>query len=244
MATAEGLAQTVRIKGKRYYKIGEDRLLPSVTTIISSMTDNSGIAAWRERVGNEEADRIGKYSANRGTVMHQMIEYFLLSKESTKSKRLKEAQIKILEFSKKEGFTDAEIEEGRSLFYKLYNNGTFNKIKELIALEEMLYCTIAGGYAGRVDAIYRRHDSGIIITDFKSSNKPKKLEWITKYYLQACAYLVAYWQMTGEKPVDCEIWISNVIDDEPQIFSIGAEQIKKSSHEFLSLVKRYHKIYS
>ena len=79
MATAEGLSQTKQINGMRYYDVGQSQLFPSVTTILGKMTDKSGIAKWRKKIGEKEADRISKFSANRGTVMHQMIEYFLLS---------------------------------------------------------------------------------------------------------------------------------------------------------------------
>ena len=76
MATATSLARTVNINGKRHYKIGDKQPLPSVTTVLSTMSDNSGLDAWRARVGNAAADRISKFSANRGSIMHQMIEYF------------------------------------------------------------------------------------------------------------------------------------------------------------------------
>ena len=77
MATAQSLATTETINGKRYYNLGEGQKYPSVTTILGAMTDNSGIAAWRKRVGEEKADAISRFSANRGTVMHQFCEYFL-----------------------------------------------------------------------------------------------------------------------------------------------------------------------
>ena len=50
MATAQSLAYTQTINGKRYYVIGENKL-PSVTTVLGAMTDKSGLDAWRKRVG-------------------------------------------------------------------------------------------------------------------------------------------------------------------------------------------------
>ena len=242
MATAASLARTVSIKGKRHYKIGDLKPLPSVTTVLGAMTDSSGLDAWRERVGNVEADRIGKFSANRGSIMHQMIEYFLISMKPTREGRLKDAQKKIIKFVEHEGMTDEEFKVGRKLFFNFYNAKTFDMIKDIVSIEETLFCLRAGGYAGRVDTIYRNHSGGIIISDYKSTNKPKKLEWIDKYFLQAAAYYIAYWEMTGVKPADCEIWFSVENSDEPQIYKMGHERIKKFGHQFLGMVKKFHEL--
>ena len=48
------------INGSRHYNL-EDSNLPSVTTILKatqSEEDKAGIAAWKERVGYKEAERI------------------------------------------------------------------------------------------------------------------------------------------------------------------------------------------
>lgn len=243
MATAEGLSRTVKIKGRRYYDVGVDKLFPSVTTILGAMTDKSGLDEWRKRVGEEKAAEISKFSANRGTVMHQMIEYYLLSGEGDRSARLKEAQEKIIEFSKMEGYTEEETEVGRRLFYNFYNWGSFDDIAEVVSIEETLYCYREGGYAGRVDTIYRKGDGRLIISDYKTSKKPKKLEWIEGYLIQASAYFVAYWEMTGERPSGCEIWISNEQDPEPQIFEMDLPMVKANAAKFLKMVKEFHRLH-
>ena len=127
MATAESLATTETINGKRYNNIGEGKKYPSVTTILGAMTDKSGIDKWRKRVGDEEADRISKFSANRGTVMHQFCEYFLGSEKETVRERLMEAQTLIGPFVKENGFTEAETNVGRKLFFNFYNNYRFTR---------------------------------------------------------------------------------------------------------------------
>ena len=170
MATSESLQQTETINGKRYYLIG-DHIYPSVTTILGSMTDSSGLDKWRQRVGEEEADRVSKFSANRGTIMHQMIEYYLGSELEGNRERLLEAQQKILEFVNEEGFTQEELEVGRRLFYSFYNNGLFTRISRVISIEETLYSHQMGGYAGRVDNIYENTFSHLLILDFKTSRK-------------------------------------------------------------------------
>ena len=47
----------------RFYKDSNQKLVPSVTTVLSNTSNNSsGILEWRMRVGDEEADRIIKQS--------------------------------------------------------------------------------------------------------------------------------------------------------------------------------------
>jgi hypothetical protein len=240
MATQESLSQTETINGKRYYLIGKNKY-PSVTTILGSMTDSSGLDEWRKNVGEEKADQISKFSANRGTIMHQMIEYYLGSSCLTKKERLIDAQYRIVDFVKNEGFSEEELVVGRKLFYSFYNNGLFDRISKVISIEETLYSPQMGGYAGRVDNIYQNFLSHLLILDFKTSRKKKKKDWIKNYFMQISAYFLAYWEMYKIKPVGGEIWIA-VEDDEPQIFEVTWEDIKVYGKEFLSLVKKYHEL--
>lgn len=244
MATKESLTRTRTINGMRYYELREiDKMYPSVTTILGKFSDKSGLVAWRKRVGEEVANRISKFSANRGTVMHQMCEYYLLC-EGNSSEKLKAAQTKIIPFCKEEGFTDEEYKLGRKLFYNFYNSKTFDRIKKIVAIEETLYSGQMGGYAGRVDTIFLDKSDNLIILDFKSSKKAKLDSWITGYKHQIAAYYIAYWEMTGKQPAGGEIWISNDIDPMPQIFKLGVEDIKKYGKEFLLMVKKFHEQYA
>jgi len=240
MATSESLSLTETINGKRYYAIGENRY-PSVTTVLGSMTDKSGLDEWRANVGEAEADRISTFSANRGTIMHQMIEFYLGCEFTTNRERLLYAQKKIIEFSNEEGFTNEELEVGRRLFYSFYNNGLFNRISKVISIEETLYSHQMGGYAGRVDNIYENTFSHLLILDFKTSRKQKKKEWIENYFMQIAAYFLAYWEMHGIKPKGGEIWIA-VENGDPQIFEVTWDDIKIYAKKFLSLVKQYHEL--
>lgn len=243
MATTQSLATTEIINGKRYYNIDEGKKYPSVTTILGSMTDKSGIAEWRKRVGDKEADRISNFSANRGTVMHQLNEYFLGSKKKTARERLIEAQKLILSFSEENCFTDEEVTVGRKLFFNFYNNGCFNRIRKVVSIEDTLYSPVMGGYAGRVDVIYENDKAHLVVLDFKSSRKPKKEEWIENYKMQIAAYSLAYWEMNGIKPHGGEIWISNEADEFPQIFEMSFKDITFYGKKFLELVKEFHKKY-
>ena len=93
MATKEALGKTEQINGRRYYNVEEGTQYPSVTTILGAFADQSGLDKWRKRVGEAEANRISKFSANRGTVMHQLCEYYILSEKPTPKEKREAPQI-------------------------------------------------------------------------------------------------------------------------------------------------------
>ncbi len=243
MATKEALGKTEQINGRRFYNVEEGVKYPSVTTIIGEFSDNSGLDKWRQRVGEAEADRISKFSANRGTVMHQLCEYYILSEKSTPREKKDDALEKIIPFVEEEGFTDDEMRVGKSLFLNFYNCELFNRIDSVVSVEEMLYSHQMGGYAGRVDNIYKNKQGRPVILDFKSANKPKKRAWVDNYYEQISAYFIAYWEMYGEKPKGGEIWISNEYDGVPQIFHVTSDDIKHYGKIFLGKVKKFHETF-
>ena len=50
---------------------------PSMTTILGKTSDNQvWLQKWRERVGEEEADRISKEATDRGTLVHEYAEKY------------------------------------------------------------------------------------------------------------------------------------------------------------------------
>ena len=67
--------------GIRLYKTPEGDLVPSVTTILSKTKDMSGLKAWENRVGKEEANRIRNEAAAVGTSMHLTLECYVEEKE-------------------------------------------------------------------------------------------------------------------------------------------------------------------
>ena len=63
----------------RYYRIHDGTLLPSVTTILGRMISKDGLAAWRKRIGNPEADRISGAARQRGSILHDAVEKLVLN---------------------------------------------------------------------------------------------------------------------------------------------------------------------
>ena len=159
------------INGSRHYSLDGSNL-PSVTTILKvtqSEEDKAGIAAWKERIGHAEAERIKNEASRRGSSMHSYIEQFLLGKMN----------LDLLE----------EENKSKIMADEIIDNGLKDKLKEVWGAEATVY--YPGKYAGTADCIgvYEGRET---ILDFKQSNKPKKEKYIEDYFLQLGAYSLAH----------------------------------------------------
>jgi CRISPR/Cas system-associated exonuclease Cas4 (RecB family) len=225
----------------RYYIVDEDKNIkyPSVTTILSEMSDKSGLEAWKARVGEAEAEKISKFSANRGTFMHSLHEQYINSRFlESEDYPLKTAFERSLQECSK--LTNEEKEVGKNLFLNFYNHTDFyERIDEVLFQEEPLWSSKGGGYAGRMDLAIRSKDGKNKIIDFKTSKKPKKEEWIDGYKMQTAAYSIALFERTGILPQSCEIWIS-CETGEVQLFEMDLESIKTYFVKFHEKVVEYH----
>ena len=67
------------VEGNRHYDINQE-MLPSVTTIIQETQSDekkASLANWRQKVGENEAEKIRDEAAARGTAMHKFLEYYV-----------------------------------------------------------------------------------------------------------------------------------------------------------------------
>ena len=234
----------VQENGLRFYQVTEGSnivaKLPSVTTILGETKDKSGLDKWRKRVGEAEADRISNLSMSRGTIMHRLIELYKTKTSGEATDRLNELKEiaktddEVNEFSENEN-AELYLEEAWKMFYKFWFNSAdyFDTIKEVIEAETFLWTTKAGGWAGTVDNVSEVVDGTIKIIDYKNSRKPKREEWVIDYYLQASAYFIAYWDMSGKKADGAEIWIANEVDNLPQKFTLTQSDLQFYAKEFI-----------
>jgi len=160
----------VTVDGSRYYNINDTKL-PSVTEILKATEPEEkkdSLLKWRQRIGNEEADKIMRTSSSRGTKMHKHIEEYLIGQSS-------------IDLS-------CETSDAKVMSNKIISDGLCN-LDELWGAEVTL--SFPKLYAGTADAcgLYNGRES---ILDFKQSNKPKKREWIEDYFLQIAAYGLAH----------------------------------------------------
>jgi hypothetical protein len=175
--------------GKRYYTTPEGVKLPSVTTVIGAKGKQS-IIEWRQRVGEEEANRVSKKASSRGTNVHTLCERYL------NNKPLGMIMPDALEmFSPMKPYLDR------------INN---------IHYQECALWSLKLGMAGRVDCI-AEFDGVLSVIDFKTSKRIKKKEDIDSYFAQCVAYACMYEEMIG-RGIDQIVIIMAVEDSEPLLF--------------------------
>ena len=191
------------VDGKRLYENPFGDPVPSVTTILDKTKPakaRQALAAWKKRVGTEEAQRITTEAADNGTRMHAILEYWAKNEtyngETTPlSKMMADVIIKNIE----------------------------NDLDEVWGTEVNLCAPNL--YAGTTDlvGVYKGKPT---IMDFKQSNKPKKREWIDDYFLQGAAYGIAHNEMFGTKIENIAIFMCTK-GCEWQLFEAGPEEFRE-----------------
>lgn len=165
--------QRETIDGVRFYKIpGKENIkrLVSITSVTSHKNRQIFID-WRKKVGDAKADKITKQSTSRGTDMHSLVENYLLN---------------IPELP--------EVQPISNYLFKIARKD-LDKINNIHAIEDSLYSEVLG-IAGTVDCI-AEYDGELAVIDFKTSKKPKPVEWIEHYFVQCMAYGCMLYELTG-----------------------------------------------
>ena len=201
-------------------------VLPSVTTILKLITEPK-FKPLREKFGEARWQKILDDASFRGTVMHSMLENFLLEYAESKSveKSLQTAQ----DTAKTEESNSPDklqlIKRGRDLFWNFYHEEFWGNIKRVLHNELFLWTDFRGGWAGATDFIYLDFNDLTVVIDFKSSSSPKDEEDILSYKCQISAYMFAYAERYGVIPDRGEIWIANEKDSKLQRFIVTKDAV-------------------
>ena len=161
------LNRQTQADGKRMYENPYGDPVPSVTTILGATQPaekRQALANWRKRVGKDEAQRITTSAANRGTVMHNILEHWALGEYETYNPG-----------------NNIVHQQAKAMAQVVVDN-IENDVDEIWGTEVNLVAKEL--YAGTTDlvGVYKREAT---IMDFKQTNKPKKREWIDDYFLKA-----------------------------------------------------------
>ena len=167
------LETTTENGGRRYLTPSGDAY-PSVTTILSSY-NKKAIQEWRERVGEEEANKISTQASSRGTRLHSLCEQYLLNELSP---------LKL----------NSVMPDAKELFVKIKPRLDDN-IGKIYSLEQALYSDKLK-IAGRVDCI-AEWNGELSVIDFKTAAKEKNEDWIQNYFMQCSAYAEMFEERTG-----------------------------------------------
>jgi len=175
----------ISLNGKRHYQcvdfpnVPQGMLLPSVTTVLSSMAPVGKIMAlinWRKRVGEEEAKRRTRLAANRGTWMHGVIE---------------------------EHFKGEDIEHhlDKAPDWKPYYEAVEPFLKGIVS-PVLVESAVAWwheedklGFSGTLDMVATMSNGTVALVDWKTSYKEKPDYQLADYKRQLGAYAMAAEQL-------------------------------------------------
>ena len=205
------------IKGNRHYDVNQE-MLPSVTTILpetQSIEKRQSLAKWRQKIGENVANKYVEEAARRGTALHEYLEYYLRNE-------------KILDLSD-------EGQAARSMGQAIIDQG-LHDLSEIWGSEVTLF--YPGLYAGQTDlcGVYQNRES---IVDFKQTNKPKRKEWIEDYFLQLAAYAMAH-DIIYNTCVEQGVILMCSKDGFFQKFTSNGEEFTSFKHKFLKKVGEFY----
>ena len=162
---------------KHFYNTGKT-VYPSITSLLS-LRSKKGIEMWRNKIGDEEADRIIKGSQKVGTAFHSINESYLKNMDGMAG----EDYEKDFEFN--------------PLFLFASIRDELDRIDNIRAQECPLWSDEME-VAGTVDCV-ADFDGVLSIIDFKNSRKKKTRSYCKNYFMQATAYAKMWEERTGEK---------------------------------------------
>ena len=197
----------------RVYKTPGGNLYPSITTVLSAY-NKKAIMEWRQRVGEEEANRISRKASGRGTKLHNTVEKYLLNEMS-------EMQMKTMMPDIKEMFVDVR---------KLVDEN----IGDIYGIETPLYSDKLK-VAGRCDCI-AEWNGELSIVDWKTASRAKSKDHIRNYFMQATAYSEMFEERTG-RPINQIVIAIAVESDGTQLFIEDKANYKADLQVFLD---KYH----
>lgn len=176
--------------GKRYYVTPEGKKYPSVTTVVGA-TKKKAIMEWRQRVGEQEANRVSRIASGRGNNFHLLCEKYIQNDMPTNA-----------------------MADAMELFYQI--RPLIKKHIDNIWYQEQALYSDQLELAGRVDLI-AEWDGVLSIIDFKSSKKLKTKEQIEDYFWQETAYSLMLEERIGV-PVDQIVTLMATDEGKPLVF--------------------------
>jgi len=186
---------TETIDGNRHYLLPDGvTKLKSVTSVLDEKLDKTALYEWRRRVGDAEANKVSVQAARRGTSVHKIAERYVLNEKDIYKDQM-----------------PVNVEAFQPIKLALDQH-----VDHILGVELPLYSKTLG-CAGRTDLI-AEYDGVPSIIDFKTSRKPKKLEWIESYIMQTTIYAMMFEKMYNLRVPQLAIIVSVDNEKTPQTF--------------------------
>ena len=165
----------------RLYTTPEGNKYKSITTVLSNY-NKQAIMEWRQSVGEEQANKVSRRAADRGTKVHKICEDYL-------NNEISELKMQMM------------MPDLKELFFKIRPMIDEN-VGRIYSQEQALYSD-EYRIAGRVDLI-AEWNGKLAVIDFKTSTKQKEEENIQNYFMQCTAYALMFAERTG-------MWIDDIV---------------------------------
>jgi genome maintenance exonuclease 1 len=191
----ESNLKQINRKSGRVYMDEEGNEYPSITSVLSILSKDS-IQAWRWRIGEEEANKISSKAIRKGNKVHELLEMYVNNTYRPAAKGQGDPLPHIL-----------------NLFYEIHPIIDQN-LSKVYATEQRLHSKHLQ-VAGTVDCVGVWNGKNSII-DWKTSNKYKRKEWVSNYFMQCAGYAIMWEELTGMPITQLVVCIAG--DTGPQIF--------------------------
>jgi genome maintenance exonuclease 1 len=211
----ESNLKQINRKSGRVYMDEEGNEYPSITSVLSIL-NKEGIMKWRERVGAEEANRISRQAVQKGNQVHDLLEMYVNNTYRPAARGQGDPMPHIM-----------------NLFYDIHPIIDQN-LSKVYATEQRLHSKHLK-VAGTADCIGVWKGKNSII-DWKTSNKWKKKEWVTNYFMQTAGYAIMWEELTGMPITQLVVCIAG--DQGPQIFIEHRDNWDK---ELIETIDKYNR---
>ncbi len=157
----------------RFYCTPNGDRYQSVTTFLGRFSDNDWLQAWKDRVGEDKANRVSTQAKGRGTAVHSILEQVVLNNP---------------QFAR--GHMPNNLSMANSMANVLRARASIIKGLEIGLWSDKMKI------AGRADCL-GLFDGMMSIIDFKTSKNLKTEEDIEGYFLQTTIYAMMVEELTG-----------------------------------------------
>ena len=202
---------TINLDGKRYYVTPEGNKYQSVTSLTSKVNAKE-IQEWRERVGQEKANKISTRAATRGTSMHKMVETYLHNKPLN--------------------LNEDNNPLTKEMFVKI--KPLVDRLDNIRVIEGAMYSDELQ-LAGTTDCV-AEYKGELAVIDFKTSTRMKKKEGVSNYWMQGAAYGKMFHEHYGEPPKNIVLMISVETANFAQIMIEPYEKCLVMLKEFMGII--------
>lgn len=198
---------------KKRHLTFQGQVYPSVTSILAAtkpQKDRLALQKWRQRIGTQQAQQITVDASRRGISLHVAIKNYL-----------------------QQQLIATEIETN-PYWYSI--KPILDRVEQVHLVESAVYHSLYQ-YAGCFDCL-GVWEGKLCVFDWKTAYQPKKIEWITDYFLQVTAYIKAI-NYLYNIDIDRGIIAISIAEQPAQIFNLDAKDLAYYWQQFVSRLQRW-----